>query len=253
MSRCQRFVITAAHTIHVLYPLFRNILMLAALCMLVPSWAARPFVTDDARLTNAGSCQVESWTRFYTESQEIWALPACNPTGNLEFTVGGGAATPKGQSSTTDQVYQLKTLFRPLTTNSWGVGLALGRINHPEINPGPNQLGNSYAYIPFSASFKDDKLIVHSNLGWLKDNASGEDRMTWGVGTEVMTNARLMLIAETFGDDKNTPYFQTGVRYTLIPNLLQVDATVGQQLGGQVASRWISFGLRWIPEKLFGK
>ena len=27
-------------------------------------WAARPFVTDDARLTTAGSCQIESWTGY---------------------------------------------------------------------------------------------------------------------------------------------------------------------------------------------
>jgi hypothetical protein len=217
------------------------------------AWAARPFVTDDARLTTSGSCQVESWTRFYTESQEFWALPACNPTGNLEFTVGGGVANPKGQSTTTDQVYQLKTLFRPLTTNGWGVGVALGRILHPEINPGPNQLGNSYAYVPLSISFRDDKIITHTNLGWLKDNATGQDRMTWGLGAEIMSGPRLLLIAETFGDDKNKPYWQTGVRYSVIPNLLQVDATLGHQAGGDVAARWLSFGLRWIPEKLFGK
>lgn len=226
------------------------------LCGLVQStvvWAARPFVTDDARLTTAGSCQVESWTRFYTESREIWALPACNPTGNLEFTVGGGSATPKDQSATTDQVYQLKTLFRPLNTNGWGIGLALGRVLHPDVNPGPNLLGNSYAYVPLSVSFHDDKVIMHSNLGWLKDNASGQDRTTWGLGAEVIAGARLLLIAETFGDDKNKPYWQTGVRYSVIPNLLQVDATVGQQVGGDVAARWLSFGLRWIPEKLFGK
>ncbi|NCV70156.1 MAG: hypothetical protein EBW55_05505, partial [Betaproteobacteria bacterium] len=41
--------------------------------------AARPFVTDDARLTTAGSCQLESWTRVNraskpsARSEEYWA------------------------------------------------------------------------------------------------------------------------------------------------------------------------------------
>ena len=80
-------------------------------------WAARPFVTDDARLTNAHSCQLEVWTRIYPNSREFWALPACNPTGNLEFTVGGGQARVDGENPTNDYVFQLKTLLRPLTPN----------------------------------------------------------------------------------------------------------------------------------------
>jgi len=112
-------------------------------------WAARPFVTDDARLTTAGSCQLESWARIYPNSQELWALPACNPTGNLEFTVGGGVAKLEGAAGWTDDyVLQAKTLFKILELNSWGVGAAVGTIQHPQINPGPNLLGNRYAYVP---------------------------------------------------------------------------------------------------------
>lgn len=127
---------------------------LACITLLAPSLAfgARPFVTDDARLTTGGSCQIESWMRVYPDSNELWALPACNPTGNLEFTLGGGRAKPQGEQATTDYLFQLKTLFRPLATNDWGWGLAVGTIRHPEINPGPNMLGNTYAYIPLSIS-----------------------------------------------------------------------------------------------------
>lgn len=223
------------------------------LFLALPVWAARPFVTDDARLTTAGSCQLESWTRLYADSREFWALPACNPTGNLEFTLGGGQATQYDSGLTTgDQVLQLKTLFKPLTTNGWGLGLAVGRVLHPEIHPGPNQLGNTYAYVPLSLSLRDDRIVVHGNLGWLRDQASGRDFMTWGLGGEFQTGSpRLQLIAETFGDDKNNPYWQTGVRWALIPQLLQLDATTGQQAGGQGSTRWLSFGLRWTPERLF--
>lgn len=230
---------------------FATILGLVMLSSGLPAWAARPFVTDDARLTAAGSCQLETWTRLSEDSREFWALPACNPTGHLELTLGGGQATDLSSGITTsDQVFQLKTLFKPLATNDWGVGLAVGRVLHPEIHPGPNQLGNSYAYVPLSVSLRDDRIVVHGNLGWLRDQASGRDLMTWGLGGEFQTPApRLNLIAETFGDDQNRSWWQTGARWALLPQLLQLDATFGQQSGGRAP--WLSFGLRWTPERLF--
>jgi hypothetical protein len=226
-------------------------IILAAVLLAAPAWAARPFVTDDARLTTAGSCQLESWVRLYESSTEFWALPACNPTGNLEITLGGGRASYTAAETTDDYVLQFKTLFRPLTTNGWGWGLAVGRVEHPEIAPGPNQLGNTYAYLPFSLSFADDRFILHANAGWLRDRASNQERNTWGLGGEYYPHARLAVIAESFGDDKSTPYWQIGLRYSILPNLLQVDATTGQQYGGLSASRWLSFGLRWTPERMF--
>ena len=72
---------------------FDGHIILYTIILLLPSTevkAARPFVTDDARLTTEGSCQLESWARLYENSSEIWALPACNPFGNLEVTLGEG-------------------------------------------------------------------------------------------------------------------------------------------------------------------
>jgi hypothetical protein len=226
------------------------VIFLLGLLFCFDARAARPFVTDDARLTTAGSCQLESWMRVYSNSQEFWALPACNPTGNLEITLGGTMAKADGESSTSDYVLQFKTLFKSMQTNGWGLGLAVGKVHHPDTNPGPNQLGNTYAYVPLSVSFQDDRFILHSNLGWLRDTATRQDIATWGLGGEFHTGTRLLLIAESFGDDQSRNFWQAGIRYSIIPNLFQIDTTAGQQLGGG-NNRWISFGLRWTPERLF--
>lgn len=227
-------------------------LLIATLALAgTPAHAARPFVTDDARLTTAGSCQVESWMRIYPDSRELWALPACNPGGNFEVTFGGGYAKHDSESGTADYVLQAKTLIRPLTSNDWGLGLAAGTVRHPEIHPGPNQLGNTYAYVPFSVSFADDAVVVHANLGWLRDRDSQRDALTWGIGGEFRLNERLIGIAEAFGDNHDQPFWQTGLRYAILPDLLQVDATVGQRFGGTSEERWISFGVRFTPERLF--
>ena len=51
--------------------------------------AARPMLTDDARIVDPKSCQLESWVRDSKHVTEYWALPACNVGENLEVTIGG--------------------------------------------------------------------------------------------------------------------------------------------------------------------
>lgn len=217
----------------------------------LPAQAARPFITDDARLTTAGSCQLESWMRSESGSTEFWALPACNPWGNLEFTAGMGTARMEGRPDTHDHLYQLKTLFKPLETNGWGWGLGVGTVRHPGVNPGPNLLGNVYAYVPMSFSLHDDRVVVHANLGWLRDRASREHNLTWGLGGEIRLSDRVLGIVETYGDHRHRPLFQIGARFALVPDRIQFDATVGERVNGPHSSRWISFGVRLTPDRLF--
>lgn len=221
--------------------------------LVLPCWAARPFVSDDARLTTEGSCQVETWTRLYRNSQEYWLLPACNPTGNLELTFGGGRARYDDDSATanSDYVLQVKKLLRKLERNDFGWGLAAGTVRHPSVNPDPNLLGNTYAYIPLSVSFANDLLVVHLNSGWAREHVTNRNLVTWGVGTEWNVSERIIWMAEAFGDSHPKTYLQAGGRFSLIPQLLQIDATIGQNAGGDSASRWISLGLRFTPAKLF--
>ena len=218
-----------------------------------PVWGARPFVTDDARLTTDGSCQLETWTRIYRDSTEFWALPACNPGGNLELTLGAGRAIydEPGRSPNSDYVFQAKTLLRRLTPNDVGIGIAAGTVRHPAVNPGPNLLGNTYVYLPLSVSLADDALVVHVNAGWLRETRTHRHLTTWGVGTEWNVSERITWMAETFGDSHPNTYWQAGGRFSLIPQRLQVDATIGQNAGGMQASRWVSFGLRITPASLF--
>lgn len=228
-------------------------LWLLACALVAPelALAARPFVTDDARITTEGSCQVESWTRHYTDRTENWALPACNFSGNLEITAGIGQFRSGDGQGSQDQVLQAKTLFRPLQPNGWAWGLAVGRIAHPSLRPGPSNLGNTYLYLPLTVSTRDDRLVFHANLGWARDRQTHQDRATWGGGVEYWASGKLMLIAEAFGDDRQKPFLQSGVRLTVLPGLLQIDATRGTQPGSQGRNTWTSLGIRYTPDKLF--
>ncbi|MDR2000223.1 MAG: hypothetical protein LBP94_01630 [Zoogloeaceae bacterium] len=203
--------------------------------------AARPMITDDARVVDAKACQLESWVMRYPESTELWALPSCNFTGNLELTLGGVVTRETGRSRTTDAVMQGKTLFKVMDTGGWGIGLAAGTVRRSQ-----EDIRDWYAYVPASFSFRNDAVFVHTNLGWLREGEVRRDRLTWGVGTEVQLTERSWLIGETFGQNRGKPFYQFGLRHWLVQDRIQIDATYGNRVDGNSNERWFSIGLRFL-------
>jgi hypothetical protein len=214
----------------------------------LPVHAARPMVTDDARIVDVKACQVESWVRRNDSSTEFWALPACNPTSNLEITFGGALTRDGGLTQMTDVVLQGKTILRALKTNGWGVGLAVGAIHHPDLDSGrlPDEW---YAYVPLTFSLKDDQAFIHINLGVNRDREEDTCRLTWGIGTEVTASASDFLIAETFGENHGNPLFQVGYRHWIVPNRVQADMTYGNRFALDRQARWFSLGLRLLSPR----
>lgn len=227
--------------------MLRISLFLALLASLPAAQAARPMITDDARLTDPQACQVESWAHQHRQRNEFWALPACNPGGNFELTLGGALSHAHGQKESGALLVQGKTLFKALETNSYGLGLAAGYATQP----GHGQSGTPYFYLPASFSFADDRFVLHTNLGASHDRESRATRLTWGLGSEIQTTSHLYVIAESYGQDKGSPLFQMGLRYWVVPNHIQVDTTYGSQIGSIRDERWFSIGLRLISPRLF--
>jgi hypothetical protein len=209
--------------------------------------AARPMVVDDARLVDAGACQIESWRRFNRDSRETWALPGCNFSGNLELTLGS-AELPvddlglRGATHTVQM--QGKTLFRILEPNGYSYGLAAGGV--ARSRGAADQVPNYYAYVPLTRSLLDDRMFVHANLGVQRAGAAPQTGLTWGVGTEYGITPRVFLMVETYGDNHQRNSYQGGVRVWLVPNRVQIDATVGTLAGDWGGSRWLSIGMRLL-------
>lgn len=209
--------------------------------------AARPMVVDDARIVDAGSCQLETWRRNGRDSKETWALPGCNPGGNLELTLGSAELPVEdlGQRSTTRTVQmQGKTLFRELETNGHAYGLAVGGV--VRSRGAADQVPNYYAYMPFTRSLLDDRWFVHANLGVQRAGENPQNGVTYGIGTEYAITPRVYMMVETYGDNHHRNAYQGGVRVWVVPNRVQVDATVGTLAGDYGGSRWFSIGLRLL-------
>ena len=230
----------------------RRLIPAALICCLAPAaHAARPMVTDDARMTEARSCQLETWLHAHHGERELWALPACNPTGDFEITAGGAFARADGEMLGGAAVLQAKTLFRPLSANDYGIGLAVGYATQP----GRRDSGSPYFYVPASLSLADDRVVLHLNLGAVREREIGKSRGTWGLGSELQASERLFVIAESYGQyaerGAGSPFVQLGLRYWVLPGHVQVDTTWGSRIGDIQAERWFSVGLRLLSPRLF--
>jgi hypothetical protein len=240
----------------------RALCCILALSLLVPSLplhAARPYATDDARITPGGGCQVESWVQHHTPRggrTEFWALPACNPTGNLEITAGLNRLPAEGgEPWTGNALVQVKTLLRSLDTGI-GTGFAAGataRTAGPSSASSPSSLTSAYAYNVTSISFAEEAFVLLTLAGIKRDRETQRTIAMWGVGSETRLYRRgdqeLLLAAEVFGSDSGSPSWQGGFRFWVVKEKVQVDAVVGRQIGSQGLDRsWWSIGLRLIGD-----
>jgi len=212
------------------------------------AWGARPFITDDARITEKGACQVETWGQIGPGNDQFWLLPACDPFGHVELTAGF-AMLPDADHDTPQHpavLLQGKALLRALHPNDFGVALAVGSlIDARPLTAEDQQLGSLYGYVPVSFSILDDRLVVHINVGFRYEDDDKDARATWGVAGELEILPRLYGMLETYGSSDETPFMQVGARIWLVPSHLQVDTAYGTQL--QAGNNdWVTIGLRFI-------
>lgn len=228
-------------------PATRSIVFFLLLVGICPAAkAARPFVTDDARIVDPGGCQIESFVKRQKNfrEDEFWFLPACTPGERVELTLGGFNLNNAATGSADTWIAQAKTLLRPLATNDFGVALTFGTSRlYPPAGASPAGW-SSYFNLISSVSLRDDGVVIHGNAGAVRDRQAMATRATWGLGAEIAWSARLIGIVEGYGVESERPSRQLGLRFWAIPNRLQFDTTLGAQNAAPQNRRWVSIGVR---------
>ena len=208
------------------------------------SYAARPMLTDDARIVDAKSCQLESWVRDSKNVTEYWALPACNVSENLEVTIGGSLEGDSGHSSFANELYQMKSIIQPIAINQTGYSIVLGNGRDPKR--AMNRVIQDWFFnVPISYPY-NDRLVIHTNLGMTHLTDEKTEKMNWGLSSEYNYNERVDLISEIFNQSSNSTYFQFGLRYWLIKNRAQIDTTYMNSFNHIGEDQSFSVGLRLL-------
>jgi hypothetical protein len=224
--------------------LLHTLLFALGILYLNPSYAARPMLTDDARIVDPKACQLESWIRDSKHVTEYWALPACNVTDNLELTIGGSLEGERGHSSFASELYQIKSIIQPIAANQTGYSFVLGNGRDPKRTM--NKVIQDWFFnVPISYPY-DDRLVIHTNLGITHLTDEKTEKINWGLSSEYNYNERVDLISEVFNQSSNSTYFQFGLRYWLIKNRAQIDTTYMNSFNHIGEDQSFSIGLRLL-------
>jgi hypothetical protein len=184
-------------------------------------------------VVDRGHCQLESFAKRQSAyaGSEFWFLPACNPgflPSGPELTLGRNRIEEEYHT-----LVQAKFLLRELETNGAGYAASLGSSG-----------GDPYVNGIASFSFLDDRAVVHANLGAIRNRDA--DRGTWGAGLEAQLAApRWYGIVESFGQRGDKPTAHFGLRFWVIPNRFQIDATHGHQ-SADPEKRFNTVGIRLL-------
>jgi hypothetical protein len=225
--------------------------------MLASPAAAQQWVVDDAEIVDRGACQIEAWHGEVAS----WILPACQPFWNLEIAVGVGFVDEGDGHRETEYAVEAKTLFRPLATNDWGIGLVVGVGPNPSAAAGERRFGDVYAFVPASLSLMDDRLILHGNVGWEWERDGHEHdghvhdedhhHLTWGLRSDVGLTDRFTLIGEVFGEDRLLPEFQIGLRTHFEEAGVEVDLSWGGHTQDDLRGAGFTVGVALVSGRIF--
>lgn len=217
------------------------------------AFAAGAMNVDDAQVLGANKCQLEAWGKFNRDGTERWLNPSCNLTGNLEVSWGNSWQRDGTGMYLANSQLQGKTVFREMSPDSYGVGMLAGVVRQTDgsdSGDGRQRSWNVYSKLLTSFSFKEDAVLLHTNLGAIRKGKEQTTRLTWGLGNETKLVNRLSFIGEMFGENKGKPSYQAGVRATLVPEHVELDLTYGNTFGADTRGRYVVLGLRFITPEL---
>jgi hypothetical protein len=196
--------------------------------------AGASLLVDDAAVTPAGRCQVETWARAYSHGQELTAVPACNYAGT-EFSLAVSDFFKPG----TGPLLNLgaKHLWRDFGQASFGIGTSVGATWNAD-NERVEILSFS---IPASIALDTQRnLVLHANLGWLDTRGIGQG-LNGGVGIERVVTAASVLLAEFYVQYDQVRIGQLGLRHA-VNDSTNIDVLVGHQDHVANGSTFVTLG-----------
>ena len=228
----------------------KRLVPMLALAWVVRAGAGEPLATDDASIVEKGVCQFESWHRWEDNGgHEGWGVPACSVHDALELGIGGASYRNEERGKHAKLLLQAKSVFWRDPGERWSVGAVAiavrdyGRDEHS----GFHELA---ALGLLSFNHPNDTTRVHVNAGAVKSR--GEfSTFAWGTAIEYDFAESWTLLGEVYRDSPGRPFYQAGIRFTLVQDRVELFASGGDRIGGARGEWFAKFGVRFQSWKLF--
>ncbi|MBX3637379.1 MAG: hypothetical protein KF683_18580 [Rubrivivax sp.] len=208
-------------------------LLAATAALNAPVHAGRPLATEDAGLLEPRACELEAFVGRARE-RDAPRLDAASLQVGCGFGLRSQAALGVGRESAAGERSRSlglsgKTGLRDGGDDATSFALAwgLGAADAPGTSM---RLETTYltgvATLPLGGA-----LALHANLGWSRSRSASASTTGWALALEHAGESGIDVMGEVFGDDRDRrPWVQVGVRASLLPERLWLDASAGVQL-----------------------
>jgi hypothetical protein len=193
--------------------------------------AGGAYLVDDASITPAGHCQLESWLQALAGGHSLLSVnPACS-TGPVEWTAGLVAQSRPSQRQLQPGV---KWMLRDPGTQSWGLALQanLSYAHGHTLNR------STYAAATFALD-SSKRWALNTEVGGLQ-----VERHAWrplaGVGIEFELASTVTLLAERLWSARQPTETQAGARWLLGSS--SIDLIAGCNTA-QRQDKWLTLGI----------
>lgn len=192
------------------------------------------YLVDDASITPAGQCQIQSWLQALSGGQQVLnTLPACS-TGPVEWSVALAGQSSPFQHQESPAV---KWMIIDGDQHSVGVALNVGATwsNGHVISK------NTYAAMTWTPEAAR-RWSVNVDLGEIYDRSKGW-RPLWGIGAKYKATRQLALIVEHIQPLNGLTMTQAGVRWAFNKND-SFDVIAGRS-DASAHDHWLTLGLNF--------
>lgn len=206
-------------------------LLLSVALLPFDTHAAASLLVDDASITDAHRCQLESWVRHTDAGPQWTAVPACTLAAT-EWSLG---LTRAPDTSRLPWAVGAKRVLIAADQQRWA--LALGAGIGDSDGPGGNDWNLN---LPLTLGLDtQDRVQLHVNLGLARE--AGVRGRTDGIGMQITFDPRWSLLAEIAHDAARDRSMQLGMRRALWPGA-SLDLLGGRQQQRSGDSHWITLG-----------
>lgn len=223
----------------------RSGLVVAALFFALPV-AAQQVAVDDAGITDPGACQLEAWLG---QTNGV-VQPACTFFGRTEITVGFGYVDePHGDHTHrhTEFFGEAKINILPDDPGMLGASVVLGAGWAAEAGI---PFEGVFGYVPLTYTLANERALIHANLGAIYETEDEVTLALYGLRTDFVVHDRVTVLGEVFGVGEELGA-QAGFRFSLIPDLFDLDLTYGATLRGDAPDLGFTVGVSVTPSAFF--
>jgi hypothetical protein len=194
--------------------------------------AGRPLQTEDAGILEAKTCEVEGVTG---RTRVAGASSVRDNALQLGCGMGLNSQVALALTRTTDGADRERGVRLGGKTELWSAGgddgaaltLAWGVSGARGATGGWKTAGvDARAVVSMPAG----PLTWHLNLGHERDTQARSSSTVWGVALEHEGFGALAPMAELFGNDREAPWWNLGLRYTVAKDKAYLDLSYGRQM-----------------------